>query len=51
MDPWKGQVVKTVATGTNPNHVEIAEGVAHVTEKSGTGPNGEDTIHRIKVGK
>ncbi|MFF7604111.1 YncE family protein [Streptomyces parvulus] len=51
VDPWKGQVVKTVATGTNPNHVEIADGVAYVTEKSGTGPNGEDTIHRIKVGK
>ncbi|MER8029957.1 YncE family protein [Streptomyces bauhiniae] len=51
VDPWKGDVVKTVSVGANPNHVEIADGVAYVTEKSAAGPGGEDVIHRVTVAK
>ncbi|MGW5333880.1 YncE family protein [Streptomyces bauhiniae] len=51
VDPWKGEVVKTVTTGANPNHVEVADGVAYVSEKSAGGPGGEDVIRRVTVGK
>ncbi|MGW1839123.1 YncE family protein [Streptomyces sp. NPDC002067] len=49
LDPRKGTVVKTVTTGANPNHIEIARGTAYVVDKSGTGPQGEDRLNRIRV--
>ncbi|MGW9171736.1 YncE family protein [Streptomyces decoyicus] len=51
VDPHKGTVVKTVATGANPNHVETADGVAYVVEKSGSGPEGQDALRRFRIGR
>ncbi|NYI04674.1 YncE family protein [Allostreptomyces psammosilenae] len=47
VDPRRGAVVATVATGSNPNHVEVADGDAYVVDKSGSGPAGQDLLHRI----
>ncbi|MFG2502090.1 YncE family protein [Streptomyces sp. NPDC048441] len=50
VDPVKGAVVETLATGANPNHVQVTGGTAYVVDKSGTGPQGEDQAHRIRLG-
>ncbi|MFE7932295.1 YncE family protein [Streptomyces sp. NPDC057456] len=50
VDPRKGVVEETVATGANPNHVEVADGVAYVVDKSGAGANGEDQVTVIHLG-
>ncbi|MFD7136570.1 YncE family protein [Streptomyces sp. NPDC059894] len=49
VDPGKGVVEATVATGANPNHVEVADGVAYVVDKSGAGENGADTVTVIDL--
>ncbi|MFF9479689.1 YncE family protein [Streptomyces sp. NPDC014733] len=49
LDPRKGTVVRTVPTGARPNHIEIARGTAYVVDKSGTGPQGEDQLNRIRL--
>ncbi|MEU1125066.1 YncE family protein [Streptomyces sp. NPDC005899] len=49
VDPRRGTVVRTVATGANPNHVTIADGTAYVVDKSGTGLDGADQLHRFRV--
>ncbi|MEE6267340.1 YncE family protein [Streptomyces diastatochromogenes] len=49
VDPRKGAVVKTVTTGANPNHVTVVHGTAFVLAKSGSGPAGEDEVHRFRV--
>ncbi|WP_407555196.1 YncE family protein [Streptomyces sp. Pv4-95] len=51
VDPRKGAVVETVATGANPNHIEVADGTAYVVEKSGSGPEGQDLLHRIRLAR
>jgi DNA-binding beta-propeller fold protein YncE len=51
VDPAKGAVVETLATGANPNHVGVAGGTAYVVDKSGTGPEGQDQAHRIRLGR
>ncbi|MEV8319946.1 YncE family protein [Streptomyces sp. NPDC059900] len=51
VDPAKGAVVETLATGANPNHVQVAGGTAFVVDKSGTGPEGQDQAHRIRIGR
>ncbi|MYR46489.1 YncE family protein [Streptomyces sp. SID5910] len=50
VDPRKGRVEETFATGANPNHVEIADGVAYVVDKSGAGA-AEDTLTRIRLAR
>ncbi|MER5200087.1 hypothetical protein ACWD3J_42260 [Streptomyces sp. NPDC002755] len=50
VDPRRGVVEETVATGANPNHVEVADGVAYVVDKSGAGANGEDQVTVIRLG-
>ncbi|GAB2808553.1 YncE family protein [Streptomyces daliensis] len=48
VDPHRGTVERTVDTGPLPNHIAMAEdGTAFVTDKSGTGPAGEDRLTRI----
>ncbi|GAA1901058.1 hypothetical protein GCM10009837_25050 [Streptomyces durmitorensis] len=49
VDPHKGEVVKSVGTGVNPNHVHVADGHAYVTDKSGSGPAGEDLLTRVHL--
>ncbi|MER6348139.1 YncE family protein [Streptomyces sp. NPDC001595] len=49
VDPRTGTVEETVATGVNPNHVEVADGVAYVVDKSGSGAGGEDLLTRIRL--
>ncbi|MFH8484511.1 YncE family protein [Streptomyces longisporoflavus] len=51
VDPAKGTVVETLATGANPNHVQVTGGTAFVVDKSGTGPEGQDQAHRIRIGR
>ncbi|MER5258744.1 YncE family protein [Streptomyces sp. NPDC002855] len=51
VDPAKGTVVETLATGANPNHVQVTGGTAFVVDKSGTGPEGQDKAHRIRIGR
>ncbi|MFG2650630.1 YncE family protein [Streptomyces sp. NPDC048436] len=51
VDPVKGAVVETLTTGANPNHVGVAGGTAYVVDKSGTGPEGQDQAHRIRLGR
>ncbi|MEU3663897.1 hypothetical protein AB0E77_29755 [Streptomyces sp. NPDC032940] len=50
VDPRKGMVEETIATGADPNHVEIADGVAYVVDKSGAGA-AEDTATRIRLAR
>ncbi|MFE2228090.1 hypothetical protein [Streptomyces kronopolitis] len=45
----KGAVVDTAATGANPHHVEVARGAAYVVDKSASGPEGQDLLHRIRL--
>jgi hypothetical protein len=49
VDPRTGTVEETVATGANPNHVEIADGTGYVVGKSGSGAGGEDLLTRIRL--
>lgn len=51
VDPRKGALVDTVSTGANPNHVEVARGAAYVVDKSASGPEGQDPLHRIRLGR
>ncbi|MFC9878502.1 YncE family protein [Streptomyces libani] len=51
VDPGKGAVVDTLATGANPNHVQVAHGAAFVVAKSGSGPEGQDVLHRFPLGR
>ncbi|MHB6911924.1 hypothetical protein [Streptomyces sp. DB-54] len=39
----------TVTTGANPNHVTVAHGTAFVLAESGSGPAGQDELHRFRV--
>ncbi|MGW0817921.1 hypothetical protein ACWD00_32660 [Streptomyces viridiviolaceus] len=50
VDVKEGVVEETVATGANPNHVEIADGTAHVVDKSGATAT-EDTVTRIRLAR
>lgn len=50
VDPCRGVIEETVATGANPHHVEVADGVAYVVDKSGAGANGEDQVTVIRLG-
>jgi len=49
VNPRTATVTDTIATAANPNHVEFGGGSAWVLDKSGAGPNGEDTIYRITL--
>ncbi|CAM5289110.1 putative protein OS=Streptomyces aurantiogriseus OX=66870 GN=GCM10010251_89530 PE=4 SV=1 [Streptomyces aurantiogriseus] len=49
VDPREGVVEETITTGRNPNHVEVADGVAYVVDKSGAGENGADTVTVIDL--
>ncbi|WP_411138622.1 YncE family protein [Streptomyces sp. C10] len=51
VDPGKGAVVDTLTTGANPNHVQVAHGAAFVAAKSGSGPEGQDVLHRFSLGR
>lgn len=51
VDPRRGAVVDTVTTGANPNHIEVAGGAAYVVEKSASGPEGQDLLHRLRLGR
>ncbi|RFU82309.1 YncE family protein [Streptomyces triticagri] len=51
VDPRKGTVVASHATGANPNHIAVHRGTAYAVDKSGSGPEGEDQIHRIRVSR
>ncbi|GDY68415.1 hypothetical protein [Streptomyces avermitilis] len=51
VDPRRGTVVETLATGANPNHVTVNDGTAYVVDKSGAGPEGQDQAHRISIGR
>ncbi|MGW5171761.1 YncE family protein [Streptomyces nodosus] len=51
VDPRKGKVVETLATGANPNHITVARGTAYVLDKSGSGPEGQDLVHRIRIAR
>ncbi|MFG2093574.1 YncE family protein [Streptomyces sp. NPDC048612] len=51
VDPRKGTVVDTLNTGANPNHVRVTHGAAFVVAKSGSGPEGEDVLHRFPLGR
>ncbi|THA76938.1 YncE family protein [Streptomyces sp. A0642] len=51
VDPRKGSVVETLATGANPNHIEVAGGIAYVVDKSGAGADGKDQLHRIRLAR
>ncbi|MFH8218102.1 YncE family protein [Streptomyces sp. NPDC018057] len=51
VDPRRGTVVETLATGANPNHVTVDRGTAYVVDKSGAGPEGQDQVHRIRIGR
>ncbi|WCN04943.1 YncE family protein [Streptomyces sp. M92] len=50
VDVKKGVIEETIATGANPNHVEIADGIAYVVDKSGATAT-EDTITRIRLAR
>ncbi|MDT0609339.1 hypothetical protein [Streptomyces lancefieldiae] len=49
VDVKKG-VEETIAAGTNPHHVEIADGTAYVVGKSGATATG-DTATRIRLAR
>lgn len=51
VDPRKGAVTETLATGANPNHVTVSGGTAYAVDKSGSGPEGEDQVHRIRLAR
>ncbi|WP_433854302.1 YncE family protein [Streptomyces kronopolitis] len=51
VDPRKGTVVTTAPTAANPNHVEVTHGTAYVTTKSASGPEGQDLLHRLRLGR
>ncbi|MEV0320310.1 YncE family protein [Streptomyces sp. NPDC050658] len=51
VDPRAGAVVETLTTGANPNHVQITGDTAYAVDKSGTGPEGQDQVHRIGLGR
>jgi len=51
VDPRQGIVVDTLTTGANPNHVQVAHGAAYVVAKSGSGPEGQDVLHRFPLGR
>ncbi|MEU8686741.1 YncE family protein [Streptomyces sp. NPDC048611] len=51
VDPRKGTVVDSLTTGANTNHVHVAHGAAFVTAKSGSGPEGQDLLHRFPLGR
>jgi DNA-binding beta-propeller fold protein YncE len=51
VDRRRGVVRETVPIGKNPNHVTIVDGVAYVVDKSGAGPQGQDQLHRIRIGR
>ncbi|MEV8022250.1 YncE family protein [Streptomyces sp. NPDC086554] len=51
VDPREGKVVETLATGANPNHIQVTDGTAYAVDKSGTGPEGQDKVHRIGLGR
>ncbi|RII14753.1 Virginiamycin B lyase [Streptomyces sp. YIM 130001] len=51
VDPRKGAVVESHATGADPNHIAVHRGTAYAVDKSGSGPEGEDRIHRIRVSR
>ncbi|OON79642.1 YncE family protein [Streptomyces tsukubensis] len=51
VDTRKGAVVKTLETGANPNHIQVAGGSAWVVDKSGSGAEGQDLLHRFGLGR
>ncbi|MGY5123621.1 YncE family protein [Streptomyces nigrescens] len=51
VDPGKGTVVDALTTGANPNHVQVAQDAAFVVAKSGSGPAGQDVLHRFPLGR
>ncbi|MEV4742872.1 YncE family protein [Streptomyces sp. NPDC049555] len=51
VDPAKATVTETLPTGPNPNHITVAGTTAYAVDKSGTGPEGRDRIHRIRLGR
>ncbi|WP_369207492.1 YncE family protein [Streptomyces sp. PU-14G] len=51
IDPRRGTVVESLATGPNPNHVTVSRTAAYVVDKSGSGPAGEDQVHRVRLGR
>ncbi|MCX4672187.1 YncE family protein [Streptomyces sp. NBC_01381] len=51
VDPREGTVVETLATGANPNHIQVTDGAAYAVDKSGSGPEGQDQVHRIGLGR
>lgn len=50
VDPRKGVVEENVATGADPDHVEITDGTAYVVDKSGA-TRSEDTLTRIRLAR
>jgi hypothetical protein len=47
-DLREGVVEETVATGGDPDHVDVADGSAYVVDKSGEGVGGTDQVTRIR---
>lgn len=50
VDPRKGTVVDSLTTGAHTNRVHVAHGAAFVAAKSGSGPEGQDLLHRFPLG-